>query len=109
MIQSEQEVFRALADGHRRDILVHLRARDMTIEEVCQRMPMTRTAVKKHLTILEEGHLISVHKRGRERLNRLEPLAMRSVIDWLSYFSGFWDEKLSKLEKAIEKERKENE
>ena len=109
MMHAEQAVFRALADAHRRDILVYLRAGDLTIEEVCNRMPMTRTAVKKHLTILEEGRLISVHKQGRERLNRLEPKAMKSVIDWLSYFSAFWDEKLSNLETAIENESKNNE
>ncbi len=107
----EQGAFRALADPTRRQILMHLSDADMTIGEVSNHFEMTRAAVKKHLIILEEGNLISVHTKGRERINRLEPLAMKSVSEWLNYFSRFWDEKLGKLGSAIEtheKNKKEN-
>ena len=107
----EQGAFRALADPTRRQILMHLSYADMTIGEVSNHFEMTRAAVKKHLVILEEGNLISVHTKGRERINRLEPLAMKSVSEWLNYFSRFWDEKLGNLSNAIEaheKNKKEN-
>ena len=107
----EQGAFRALADPTRRQILMHLSDADMTIGEVSNHFEMTRAAVKKHLIILEEGKLISVHTKGRERINRLEPLAMKSVSEWLKYFSRFWDEKLGDLSSAIEtheKTKKEN-
>ena len=84
--QLQQEGFRALADPTRRHILIELSQGDLTIAEICNRFPITRTAVKKHLTILEEGNLISVRKAGRERLNHLEPQALRPVIDWFSQF-----------------------
>lgn len=103
-----QEGFRALADPTRRMILMHLSDSDMTIGEVAGHFDMTRAAVKKHLTILEEGALISVHPRGRERINRLEPMGLKSVADWINHFSRFWDERLSKLQKAIEKEESKN-
>ena len=99
-----QPAFRALADPSRRMILMHLSERDMTIGEVADHFEMTRAAVKKHLTVLEEGHLISVHSRGRERINRLEPLGLKSAADWLSYFSQYWDSRLGKLQKAVEKD-----
>ena len=102
MLELQQSAFRALADTTRREILLELANEDLTISQVCDRFPITRTAVKKHLTILEEGNLISVHKIGRERVNRLEPAAMKPVVDWLGYFSQFWDEKLSDLATAIE-------
>jgi DNA-binding transcriptional ArsR family regulator len=98
----EQGAFRALADPTRRQILMHLSNNDMSIAEVSERFEITRGAIKKHLTILEDGHLISVHTIGRERINRLEPMAMKSASDWLNYFSQFWDNKLDNLKTAIE-------
>ena len=74
-----QSVFRALADPTRRGILVLLSHRDMTIAEVSDHFDMTRAAVKKHLTILREGRIISVDKRGRERINHLEPAALKEA------------------------------
>lgn len=99
-----QSAFRALADPTRRMILMHLSDNDMTIGEVAGNFDMTRAAVRKHLTVLEEGALISVHPRGRERINRLEPMGLKSIADWINHFSRFWDERLSKLQTAIDKE-----
>lgn len=100
-----QGTFRALADPTRRMILTHLSAKDMTIGEVADHFDMTRAAIKKHLIILEEGELISVHIKGRERINHLEPTALKSASEWFDFFSGFWDERLSRLQKAINKEK----
>ena len=97
-----QGAFRALGDPTRRMILTHLSAGEMTIGEVAERFDVTRAAVKKHLKILEEGRLISVHPRGRERINRLEPSGLKQAADWINSFSRFWDERLAKLQTAIE-------
>ena len=106
MNMSEQGAFRALADPTRRQILLDLSAQDMSIGEVSENFDMTRAAIKKHLVILEEGKLISVHTRGRERINRLEPVGMKSAFDWLNYFNRFWDDKFASLRTAIENEKK---
>lgn len=100
----EQGVFRALADPTRRDILIHLTNRDMTIAEVADRFDMTRAAVRKHLTILEDGRLISIRPSGRERITRLEPLGLKTAADWLDRFSRFWDARLAALQQAVEQE-----
>ena len=84
MTYHAQNSFKALADPTRRMILTHLSKGDMTIGEVTGHFDMTRAAVKKHLSILEEGRLISVHTRGRERINRLEPQGLKTVSEWLS-------------------------
>jgi DNA-binding transcriptional ArsR family regulator len=104
MKQNVQDSFRALADPTRRMILMHLSTKDMTIGEVTDHFDMTRAAIKKHLNILENGKLISVHSRGRERINRLEPMGLKSVSDWLNYFDRFWNERLTDLKNAIETE-----
>ncbi len=98
-----QLAFRALADPTRRDIVMLLAEEDMTIGQLTDRFDMTRAAVKKHLTVLSDGGLITVEARGRERLNRLEPSGMAPVLDWLSYFDRFWDDRLANLKDAIER------
>lgn len=107
-IEAVQGAFRALADPTRRSILQLLAKDEMTIAEVSSHFDMTRAAVKKHLNILQEGELISVVPAGRERINRLEPMALKKAADWLNYFSHFWDEKLSALQKAVDFEEKQN-
>ncbi|SMX33515.1 ArsR/SmtB family transcription factor [Actibacterium lipolyticum] len=97
-----QETFRALADPTRRDILNMLSHEDMTIAQVAGHFDMTRAAVKKHLNVLEQGQLITVRTSGRERINRFHPEGFKPVFDWLGYFDGFWDDRLSALKNAIE-------
>ncbi len=103
MQSQTQNAFRALADPTRRDIVQMLAVQEMTIAQLTQRFDMTRAAVKKHLTVLSDGGLITVETRGRERINRLEPQGMAPVLDWLSYFDQFWDERLNNLKEAIER------
>ena len=66
----------------RRNILMLLGDQDMTIGDVVDKFDITRAAVKKHLKILEEGKLISVHAWGRERINRLEPMVFQAATVW---------------------------
>ncbi|MCX7560871.1 metalloregulator ArsR/SmtB family transcription factor [Sulfitobacter sp. F26204] len=99
-----QYAFRALADPTRRDILKLLSQQDMTITDVSDRFDMTRAAVKKHLTILSDGGLITVTPRGRERINRINPSGFAPVLTWLETFNRFWDLRLDALKTAIERE-----
>jgi len=105
MSAPEQLGFRALADPTRRDILRLLARSDMTIGEVAENFQMTRAAVKKHLTILSQGNLISVRSSGRSRINALDPDGMKRVVDWFGYFDAFWDDRLDALKTQIEKDK----
>lgn len=98
-----QPVFRALADPTRRAIIAMLAEGERPVSDIAEEFEMTRPAVAKHLAILKEGDIIHVEKRGRERINRLNPAALKSAADWLNYFDRFWDEKLDQLKKVIEK------
>lgn len=96
--------FRALADPTRRNILRLLANDDMTIAQVADNFEMTRAAVKKHLTILQEGNLIAIQTHGRTRLNSLNPDGLRLVFDWFGFFDAFWDSRLDALKTEIEKD-----
>lgn len=104
MTSNEQLGFRALADPTRRQILHLLAKDDMTIGDVTENFQMTRAAVKKHLTILSDGNLISVQTMGRTRINRLNPDGLKQLFDWFGYFDAFWDARLETLKSEIEKD-----
>lgn len=103
-----QPAFRALSDPTRREILRQLATEELTITEVVSRFELTRTAVRKHLTILEEGNLINVTVRGKERVNKLNASGIKSTVDWFNYFDQFWDTALDSLKSTIEKDNPKN-
>ncbi|NQY97219.1 MAG: winged helix-turn-helix transcriptional regulator [Henriciella sp.] len=98
----EQLVFRAIADPTRRSIMTMLADGERSLSEISAEYEMTRPAVTKHLKILEQGGLIRVRTSGRERLHRLRPEMLKTVSDWVNFFSQFWDEKLANLKQAVE-------
>lgn len=104
MSTNPQLCFRALADPTRREILSLLAKDDLTIADVANRFDMTRTAVKKHLTILDEGGLITSEVQGRSRINRFNPAGLQPVMTWFSAFDIFWDDRLTALKSAVEKD-----
>ena len=57
------------------------------------------------LKILEEGDVIRVVAKGRERINSLNPDALRSAAQWLAVFDRFWDDRLARLKMEVEKKR----
>ena len=97
-----QPAFRALSDPTRRSILRLLGDGEMTVGQVSDRFDMTRAAVKKHLTILQEGDLITVRRQGRETWNTLRPAGMEPVRDWIEYFDRFWNARLGDLKFTTE-------
>jgi DNA-binding transcriptional ArsR family regulator len=98
------EVFKALADGSRRELLDRLRAENgQTLGDLCERLDMTRQAVSKHLGILEEANLIATVKRGREKLHYLNPVPIHEIGErWIGRFERSRLQALSDMKKALE-------
>ena len=100
------EVFKALADPTRRELLDELFREDgQTLSALEARLPMTRFGVMKHLKVLEEAGLVVTRKRGREKLHFLNPVPIRLVHDrWVSKFAESQAATLSELKQALEEE-----
>ena len=98
------EVFKALADASRRELLDRLRADNgQTLSELCARLAMTRQAVSKHLAILEGANLVAVVWRGREKLHYLNPVPIHDIADrWIGKFERSRLQALSELKKGLE-------
>jgi len=101
MSDDHQLIFRAIADPTRREIVALLSEKEMNVNQIAAHFNMTRPGVAKHLTILEEGGVISTQKRGRQTINKLEPDTLKAVVDWVNFYSGYWGGKLQKLDLSI--------
>src|SRR5471032_1868292 len=100
------DVFRALADASRRELLDRLRADNgQTLNELCARLNMTRQAVSKHQGILEEANLFATIKPGRETLHYLNPVPIHEIAErWIGKFESHRLRALSDMKKALETE-----
>jgi len=103
-----EKVFRALADPSRRALLDRLfAAGGQTLNALAEGMPMTRQAVAKHLVILEEANLVSVHWRGREKLHYLNPVPIGDIVKrWVGKFEDARIEALTDLKSNAETREK---
>ena len=96
------DVFQAIADPTRREVLRLLANKELPISEISSNFPMSRTAIAKHLHILSEAELVTDRKVGRERRYTLQPEAFRELKQWISYYDQFWTNKLSILQHLVE-------
>ena len=98
------DVFRALADASRRELLDRLHAQNgQTLNELCARLAMTRQAVSKHLAILEDANLVATVKRGREKLHYLNPVPIHEIADrWIGKYERNRLSALAELKKSVE-------
>jgi DNA-binding transcriptional ArsR family regulator len=100
------DVFKALADPTRRELLDRLYRRDgQTLTGLEKDLPMTRFGVMKHLRVLEEANLVVTRRRGREKLHFLNPVPIRQVHDrWVSKYAAPWVSALTGLKRELEEE-----
>src|SRR5499433_3579485 len=98
------DVFRALADASRRELLDRLHAQNgQTLNELCSRLAMTRQAVSKHLAILEGANLVATVKRGREKLHYLNPVPIHEIAErWIGKYERTRLAALAELKRGLE-------
>jgi DNA-binding transcriptional ArsR family regulator len=100
------EVFKALGDPTRRELLDRLYERDgQTLSALGSRLPMSRFGVMKHLRVLEDARLVVTRRRGREKLHYLNPVPIRLVYErWVSKYAEPWASALTGLKRELEEE-----
>ncbi|SFS77587.1 metalloregulator ArsR/SmtB family transcription factor [Paenibacillus sp. 453mf] len=98
----KHDVFQAIADPTRRDLLQLLSHGEMPVGAISERFPISRTAVSKHLRVLSDAGLVKDRKVGRETRYRLDTEPLIELKRWLSYYERFWDNKLMLLKRFAE-------
>jgi DNA-binding transcriptional ArsR family regulator len=106
MIQAtgHDQVWRALADERRREILDLLAERPRTTGEVCEAVGgLCRTAVLRHLEVLTTAGLVAVRRQGRVRWNEFDPAPLRRAVEpWLERRRRGWEGSFARLKELAE-------
>jgi DNA-binding transcriptional ArsR family regulator len=97
-------IFHALGDATRRKMLRDLAGRERTVSELAEPFSISLAAASKHIKVLESAGLIRREVRGRTHLCRLDPGPLASAHEWLSFYEGFWTERLDALERLLHEE-----
>ena len=101
-----RDVYDAVADPTRRKILRMLaEVEELPLYEITVHFQMGRTAVSKHLAILKDADLVFARKVGRETRYRLNPTPLKEIQDWVSFYEGFWKERITKLNLLLEEKK----
>lgn len=99
----DDAVWAALCDASRRRILDLLRKKSMTTSGLCEYFDFSRFAVMKHLKTLQKGGLIIVERRGRERVNHLNPVPLQTMYRrWIRPFEQIPADRLLRLKSIAE-------
>jgi DNA-binding transcriptional ArsR family regulator len=91
------QVFKALADGTRRDMVERLIRGPASVGELAQPLAMSLPAVMQHLQVLEACGLVRSEKVGRVRTCHIEPAGLRMAEDWIGRQGTTWEHRLDRL------------
>jgi DNA-binding transcriptional ArsR family regulator len=99
------DVFNAIAEPRRRDILSYLATRERSVLEIASAIDLEQPSVSKHLRVLREVDLVRVRRDGRQMLYRVNGEAMQPLHDWASTFERMWRRQLNAIKTKAEARR----
>lgn len=103
-MNKRRDVFQAIADPVRREIIQILSEETLTINAVAEKFKdkdKSRPAISKHLKILEESGIIAINQKGRERFCQIQPSSLVPAFLWLEQYRKLWDERLDSFENYL--------
>jgi DNA-binding transcriptional ArsR family regulator len=102
------DVFNAIAEAHRREILDELIAGEKAVGAIVDGLSMSQPQVSKHLRVLSEVGLVRCRAEGRRRLYSLEPARLQPMQEWLAKHERAWNERMDRMDDYL-KELQEKE
>ena len=101
-----RDVFQAIADPTRRDIINLVAKKTLTPNSIADSFDVSRQAISKHIKILTECGLIVIDQQGRERYCYVKAEKLAEVDDWLDNFRKLYERRFDKLDKILLKMKK---
>ena len=107
--QSEEtlnEIFRALADPTRREIIHMMAQKERTVSELAEPFDMSLAAISKHIKVLERANLVERRVTGRTHICSLNTQSLSRATEWLRFYEKFWSNRFDLLESELLKAKK---
>src|ERR687893_2368867 len=101
------DVFNAVAESRRRDILDVLAGGERAVNDLVDELGLAQPQVSKHLRVLREVGAVQVREEGRRRLYRLNGEALKPIHDWVKAYERSWSERFDELDVVLEELKKE--
>lgn len=96
-----RDVFQAIADPTRRDIIMMLASKSMNLNSVAEKFDISRPAISKQVKILVECGLIAIRQEGRERVCEARLDKLDEVYEWIDTYRKIWADRFNKLESYL--------
>ena len=103
-----RDVFQAIADPVRRDIIKLLSEESLSINSVAEKFDVSRPAISKHLKILNECGIIRFDQKGRERFCMIEPASLIPAFMWVEQYKKLWEDRIDSFEEYVNELQSKN-
>lgn len=98
------DVFSAIAEPRRREVIAVLSdGQEYAVNEIVVRMEVAQPAVSKHLGALRRAGVVTMVKRGKHRMYRLNPEGLKPVHDWVKVFERYWTHQVDQIKQRAER------
>lgn len=96
-----RDVFQAIADPIRRDIIELVSKKPLSINDIANNFDISRPAISKHLKILNECGIVEFNKKGRERYCTIQPKNLLPAFLWMEQYQKLWEDKIDSFENYL--------
>jgi len=98
------DVFTAIAEPRRREVIAVLSdGQNYAVNEIVLRMKMAQPAVSKHLGALRKAGVVTVVKRGKHRMYRLNGESLKPIHEWVKVFERYWTHQVDQIKQRAER------
>jgi len=96
------DVFNAIAEPRRRDILVYLAPQEQPVSALVVALGLNQPSVSKHLKVLRHVGLVEARRHGRQMFYRTNVEALKPIREWTRTFERFWGHQLTRVKERAE-------
>lgn len=105
-MESRRDVFQAIADPTRREIIHLIARRPLNLNSIAEKFEVTRQAVSLHVKILMECGLVTINQQGRERYCEARFEKLKEVSQWVEQYRQYWESHFDSLGDYLDKLQK---
>ena len=101
--QAVDQIFAALADATRRDIVTRVLRDEASVSVLAGRYDMSFAAVQKHIAVLQRAHLVTKRQRGREQLVSGDVTTIQAAARLLGQYEEIWRDRIGRIDEILTK------